>query len=123
MLTISIRVMDAQKIELEERSASYGGNVTNYLKDLLFGSGQERSREVLTRLDELADRVSRLSSRPANAAPAVSSDQTTAMLSEALILLRMSLKPDAMRSARGELDRLKIVPWEPTGTDKENNRG
>ena len=123
MPTISIRVSDAQKIELEERSASYGGNVSDYVKDALFGTGQERGREILTRLDELAEQVSRVSGRPASAAPASSSDQTTAMLSEALILLRMSLKPDAMRAARGELERLKIEPWEPAGANKENNRG
>lgn len=123
MPTISIRVSDAQKIELEERSASYGGNVSDYVKDALFGAGHERGREVLARLDDLAAQVSRVSARPGSAVAASSSDQSIAMLSEALILLRMSLKPDAMRAARGELERLKIESWEPTATAKENNRG
>lgn len=112
MPTISIRVSDAQKIELEERSASYGGNVSDYVKDALFGTGQERGREVLTRLDELAEQIARASNRPASTTPAASSEQSITMLSELLILLRMSLKPDALRAARGELDRLKIAPWE-----------
>ncbi|WP_155637799.1 hypothetical protein [Burkholderia stagnalis] len=123
MPTISIRLSDAQKIELEERSASYGGNVSDYVKDALFGTGQERGREILARLDELAEQVSRASGRPARGAPSAPSDETKVMLSEALILLRMSLRPEAMRAARAELERLKIEPWEPADAAKENNRG
>lgn len=119
MPTISIRLTDAQKIELEERSASYGGNVSDYVKDALFGTGQERGREILNRLDELAEQVSRASRRPSPSDTGSPSDQTITMLSEVLILLRMSLPANAMRAARGELERLKIESWEP----QENGRG
>jgi hypothetical protein len=122
MPTISIRVSDAQKIELEGRSASYGGNVSEYIKDVLFGKQHQALEGILHRLDDLSAQVSRVAARPANTETAASSDPSVAM-QEMLILLRMSLQPNAMRAARAELERLKIEQWEPTSTAKGDSRG
>ncbi|MDR5785252.1 hypothetical protein P9281_01575 [Caballeronia sp. LP003] len=119
MPTISIRLNDAQKIELEERSARHDGNVSEYIKFALFGKGHENGQEVLLRLDELADAMLRSSSardEPGAAHP----DSAATMLMEVLMLLRMALPPEKIRSARAELDRLAIPSWEPT---REGYRG
>lgn len=115
MPTICIRVTEAQKLELEERSVRFDGNVSEYIKDSLFG---ERNREVLARLDALGELVASVQALQSGVKP-VQSGQSTAMLAEALILLRMSLSPEKLRAARAELDRLKIESWEL----QENRRG
>ncbi|SAL81268.1 hypothetical protein [Caballeronia telluris] len=115
MPTICIRVTEAQKLELEERSVRFDGNVSEYIKDSLFG---DRNREVLSRLDVLGELVASVSALQTREKP-IQSEQSTAMLAEALILLRMSLSPEKLRAARAELDRLKIESWEP----QENRRG
>jgi hypothetical protein len=122
MPTISIRVSDGQKIELEGRSASYGGNVSEYIKDVLFRKQHQALEGILHRLDDLSAQVSRVAARPADTGTAASSAPSAAM-QEMLILLRMSLQPNAMRAARAELERLKIEPWEPTSTAKGDRRG
>ncbi|GAB5097486.1 hypothetical protein [Caballeronia sp. HLA56] len=119
MPTISIRLNDAQKIELEERSARHDGNVSEYIKYALFGKGHESGRELLSRLDELTDTLSRLSHSGRDESYA-EPDLTAHMLIEILMLLRMALPPDKIRSARAELDRLDIRSWEPA---REHYRG
>ncbi|SAL82383.1 hypothetical protein AWB74_06250 [Caballeronia arvi] len=116
MPTICIRVTEAQKVELEERSVRFEGNVSEYIKDSLFG---DRNREVLARLDVLGELVASVSALQTGG-KFVQSEPSTTMLAEALILLRMSLSPEKLRSARAELDRLKIESWEPSS---ENRRG
>ncbi|WP_175983018.1 hypothetical protein [Caballeronia zhejiangensis] len=116
MPTICIRVTEAQKVELEERSVRFDGNVSEYIKDSLFG---DRNREVLARLDVLGELVASVSARQTGG-KTMQSDASTTMLAEALILLRMSLSPEKLRAARAELDRLKIESWEPS---PENRRG
>jgi hypothetical protein len=113
MPTISVRVSDAQKFELEERSARYSGNVSDYIKDALFGSRNEQANEILSRLDELTDYVSRLSNGSLGGRETQVADRSSTMLMEVLILLRMALPPDKIRGARAELDRLDIPSWEP----------
>lgn len=109
MPTICIRVTEAQKVELEERSVRFDGNVSEYIKDTLFGNP---NREVMARLDvfgELLASVSALQTR----SRLTPQDLSVDMLAEALILLRMSLSPEKLRAARAELDRLKIGTWSP----------
>ncbi len=117
MPTICIRVTEAQKVELEERSVRFDGNVSVYIKDSLFGG---RNREVLTRLDELGDLMSGAFALQGSGDKSPHSEQSASMLAEALILLRMSLSPEKLRAARAELDRLKIESWEPL---QEKSRG
>lgn len=113
---ICIRVSEAQKLELEERSVRFEGNVSEYIKDALFG---DRNREVLARLDVLGELLASVSAHQTGGKQG-QSDQSAPMLAEILILLRMSLSPDKLRSARAELDRLKIGSWEPP---QEKGRG
>lgn len=120
MPTISIRLNDAQRIELEERSARHNGNVSEYIKYALFGKGHESGQEVLTRLDELADAMLRFPNTGRDEAVPGRSDLAATMLMEVLLLLRMALPPEKIRSARAELDRLAIPSWEPA---REGYRG
>ena len=116
MPTICIRVTEPQKVELEERSARFDGNVSEYIKDSLFG---EPNREVLDRLDVLDELVASVAGLQSGGKP-VQSEPSTIMLAEALILLRMSLSPEKLRASRAELDRLKIESWQ---SPQENRRG
>ena len=54
MPSISLRVTEAQKIDLEYRSE---GNVSEYIKQQLFGQ-KESASEVIARLDKLLERSS-----------------------------------------------------------------
>ena len=114
MPTVGIRITDAQKIELEERSAHFSGNVSEYVKGVLFGPGHSDAQEILARLDELSAQVVRVQARSTGREHAQRADLATMMLSELLILTRMSMSPDKMRAARGELDRLEIETWVPS---------
>ncbi|EAS6049044.1 hypothetical protein EA888_23470 [Salmonella enterica] len=101
MPTISLRVTEAQKIDLEFRSE---GNVSDYIKQQLFGQ-KESASEVISRLDKLLE-------RPVTEHQAAGRDRyIEAMLIEVLLILRQVSKADAQKVAGGEIRRLGLEPW------------
>jgi hypothetical protein len=100
--TVGIRVTDAQKIELEDRSARIGSNVSEYIKDVLFGQ-QDTLHQILQRLEGI--------SPPTTGAPATSSAHVESMLAEMLLLMRFTVKPDTKRQVHAELERLGLPVW------------
>lgn len=109
---INVRVTEAQKAELEARC---GGQVSEYVRQQLFGdqggSGQGLD-VILDRIDHLADDLAEGRLTPPTPDHAAGgNDQLLAMLAEVLLLLRGSVKADAIRSAKGELNRHGITPW------------
>ena len=100
MPSISLRVTEAQKIDLEYRSE---GNVSEYIKQQLFGQ-KESASEVIARLDKLLKRSS-------SEQQAAGRDRyIEAMLIEVLLILQVS-KADAQKVAGGEIRRLGLEPW------------
>ncbi|MDR5826269.1 hypothetical protein P9250_00170 [Caballeronia sp. LP006] len=120
MPTISLRLSESQKIELEERSSRHEGNVSDYIKHALFGEAQDQRQALIAQLDELTLSVSKMSSHSQSRSASDDIEPSSHMLMEILILLRMALPPDKLRGARAELDRLHIRSWQPTW---ESNRG
>lgn len=101
MPTISLRVTEEQKIDLEYRSE---GNVSEYIKQQLFGQ-KESASEVIARLDKLLERSS-------SEQQAAGRDRyIEAMLIEVLLILRQVSKADAQKVAGGEIRRLGLEPW------------
>ncbi|EIY0396102.1 hypothetical protein ML565_004549, partial [Escherichia coli] len=85
MPSISLRVTEEQKIDLEYRSE---GNVSEYIKQQLFGQ-KESASEVIARLDKLLKRSS-------SEQQAAGRDRyIEAMLIEVLLILRQVSKADA----------------------------
>lgn len=123
MANIGIRLTEAQRIELEERSARFGGSISDYVKSVLFGGQYSQTQEILHRLDELESKIATAQSRTSTALSPARSDTAMMMLSELVILMRMSIPPDKMRGARAELDRLQVHTWEPEAPTKEKPHG
>ncbi len=103
MATISFRVTDAQKVELEERS---NGNVSDYVKSVLF-ERQDVLNQILDRLELGTGRHESTSSD----ARKIEASELQSMLAEALMLLRFTVKPDTKRAVHAELNRLGQSIW------------
>ncbi|QIE30382.1 hypothetical protein [Caballeronia sp. SBC2] len=105
MPTISFRVTDAQKLELEARS---DGNVSDYVKSVLFDT-QGTLNQILERLSPAQSGQTR--------DPVRGFDHTNPdienILAEVLMLLRFTVKPDSKRSVHAELNRLGVPLWHP----------
>jgi len=103
--TISFRVTDAQKLELEARS---DGNVSDYVKSVLFDT-QGTLNQILERLSPAPSGQTR--------DPVTGFDHTNPdienILAEVLMLLRFTVKPDSKRSVHAELNRLGVQLWHP----------
>ena len=100
MPSISLRVTEAQKIDLEYRSE---GNISEYIKQQL--GQKESASEVIARLDKLLERSS-------SEQQAAGRDRyIEAMLIEVLLILRQVSKADAQKVAGGEIRRLGLEPW------------
>ncbi|RMM69931.1 hypothetical protein [Pseudomonas savastanoi] len=107
MPTISLRVSESQKIELEERST---GNVSDYIKAQLFDRPDPHAmlETVLQHLEKEA---------PQRATGRGASDQSLPMLMEILQLMRFTVKPEVKEKAQAEVERmgLKIMQAEDFG--------
>lgn len=105
MPTISFRVTDAQKIELEARS---DGNVSDYVKSVLFDQ-QGTLNQILQRLSPAQG------SQTHEGEPAFhhTNPDIENIMAEVLMLLRFTVKPDSKRSVQAELNRLGVPLWHP----------
>ncbi|HCL3992451.1 TPA: hypothetical protein N2C09_005545 [Pseudomonas aeruginosa] len=105
MPTISFRVSEAQKIEVEERAQ---GDVSEYVRKVLFEhfDQEDALHQILDRLDE----------RPAGGDPATGEIDPAVMAIqlELLLLMRSVAKPDTLREAQAEVERLGFKVWEST---------
>nr|WP_015647626.1 hypothetical protein [Pseudomonas sp. GLE121]AGL12871.1 mobilization protein C [Pseudomonas sp. GLE121] len=104
MPTISLRVSDSQKIELEERSS---GNVSDYIKAQLFDKPDPH-----TMLETILHRLEKGSVQESPSAG--TDDKTMSILMEVLQLMRFTVKPETKEKAQAEVERLglKIVQSE-----------
>ena len=101
MPTITFRCTEAEYIELHDRA---GGNMTRYLKDLVFGQiDQKNALEAI---------LQRLDSAPGQQAQGSDLDgQTRAIFVEILLLMRGTVKPATKREAQAEVERLGMDVW------------
>ncbi|MFP1771044.1 hypothetical protein ACLEDK_16850 [Lonsdalea quercina] len=113
MPTISLRVTDAQKIDLEYRS---DGNVSEYIKQQLFGQ-KNSVTEAITRLDRLLERS------PLEKQSTGRDRYIDAILIEVLMILRQVSKADAQKIAGGEIRRLGLEPWSTELAQKREEEG
>lgn len=108
MPRVTIRVTEAQKAELEARSA---GNASDYVRSLLFGE-QAGLEAVLDRIDHLADDIAEGRLLPEQSQPGpVDAHSLEPMLVEILLMLRAMAKPETMRMAQAEVKRRGLSPW------------
>lgn len=108
MPTVTIRVTEAQKAELEARS---GGSTSEYVRSQLFGE-QAGLEAVLDRIDHLADDIAEGRLLPELSEPReTSSGSLEPMLMEILLMLRAMAKPETMRGAQKEVRRRGFMPW------------
>jgi hypothetical protein len=103
--TISFRVTDTQKIELEARS---DGNVSDYVKGVLFDQ-QGTLNQILQRLSPAQSGQT----HDAGTAFDHTNPDIENILAEVLMLLRFTVKPDSKRSVHAELNRLGLPLWHP----------
>lgn len=107
MPTISLRVSESQKIELEERS---NGNVSDYIKAQLFDRPDPYAmlETVLQQLEKGA---------PQEMASGTADAKSLAILVEILQLMRFTVKPEVKEKAQAEVERLglKIMQAEDFG--------
>lgn len=107
MPTISLRVSESQKIELEERS---NGNVSDYIKAQLFDRPDPHAmlETVLQQLEKGA---------PQEMASGTADAKSLAILVEILQLMRFTVKPEVKEKAQAEVERLglKIMQAEDFG--------
>ena len=108
MPNINIRITEAQKAELEDRS---GGSTSDYVRSLLFGE-QAGLEAVLDRIDHLADDISEGRLLP-EATPAGNEDieSLKPMLVELVLMFRAIAKPETLRATRKEMKRQGFTPW------------
>lgn len=108
MPAITFKCTAAQKDELEARS---NGNVSQYIKDVLFG---HMSREdELAHLVEMVERIGNTAPAEGESPRASGLDLATqGMLIEMLLLMRTAVKPNAQREAQAEVDRLGLPVWQ-----------
>jgi len=98
MPIMNFRVSDPEKAELEARGR---GNTSKYIRDRLFGAIEDHDllHRMLDRLEHGGE------GQPFAAALELS------MLTELLLLMRLSVKPDAMKQAQAEVERLGLQVW------------
>lgn len=98
MPTISLRVSESQKIELEERS---NGNVSDYIKAQLFERPDPHAmlESVLHKLEK---------DSPQDSHSAGMDDRSLPMLMEILQLMRFTVKPEVKEKAQAEVERLGL---------------
>ena len=108
MPNINIRITEAQKAELEDRS---GGNTSDYVRSLLFGE-QAGLEAVLDRIDHLADDIAEGRLLP-ETSPDRGADieSLKPMLVELLLMFRNIAKPETLRATRAEMKRRGITLW------------
>jgi hypothetical protein len=114
--TVSFRVTEAQKKELEARSE---GNVSDYVKGVLFREFEHQ--------DALHTILEKLDSQPTNGAPAAKAiveldPSARAILIELLLLMRLTVKPDNKREAQSEVERIGYQAWD-SGEEKGGRYG
>lgn len=107
MPTISLRVSESQKIELEERS---NGNVSDYIKAQLFDRPDPHAmlETVLQQLEK---------GSPQDTPSGAPGEKTLPILVEILQLMRFTVKPEVKEKAQAEVERLglKIMQAEDFG--------
>ena len=108
MANIGIRLTEAQRTELEERSAPFGGNITEYVKSVLFLQ-QDALGQILMRLDTPAQGTG---ATPA-AGVTLDARDVEGMLVEIVLLMRVAAKPETRKQAWAELERLGLPVWSP----------
>lgn len=98
MPTISLRVSESQKIELEERS---NGNVSDYIKAQLFDRPDPHAmlETVLQQLEKGSTQETK------SGAPG---EKTLPILVEILQLMRFTVKPEVKEKAQAEVERLGL---------------
>jgi hypothetical protein len=105
--TISLRVSESQKIELEERS---NGNVSDYIKAQLFDRPDPHAM-----LETVLQQIDKGATKPPTQTE--SDEQSLPILVEILQLMRFTVKPEVKEKAQAEVERLglKIMQAEDFG--------
>lgn len=108
MPAITFKCSDAEKEELEARS---NGNVSRYVKQVLFG--QMAREDDLAHLVDLVEKLLQQSGGDGQSAPSGSTDPVLlGMVAELLMIMRLSAKPDAVQGAKSELTRAGLPVWQ-----------
>lgn len=108
MPAITFKCSDAEKEELEARS---NGNVSRYVKQILFG--QMAREDDLAHLVDLVERLVHRSGSDDESTPTVGTDQVLlGMVAELLLIMRDSAKVDAVQKAKAELNRAGLPVWQ-----------
>lgn len=112
MPVISVRCSQAEKDELEARS---GGNVSAYVRHLVFGDHDPHSG-LAHRLDDLREDILEAlqggQSGPAQVDSPGVPDWVAASVLEMLMMMRFQYKRDIRQQAMGEVERVGMVPFE-----------
>lgn len=111
MPRIYARVTEAEKAELEVRSE---GNISAYVRQQLFG--QDRTLEtILHRLEDIADDLEEKQSgldEGNTRTGDISARDLMPMLAELLLMMRRTVKPDTLKMAQKEIQRVGMDVWE-----------
>lgn len=108
MPAITFKCSDAEKEELEARS---NGNVSRYVKQVLFG--QMAREDDLAHLVDLVEKLLQQSSREGDSTPSSGTDPVLlGMVAELLMIMRLSAKPEALQGAKSELTRAGLPVWQ-----------
>lgn len=99
----TIRFSDEQIAQLE---ADSGGNVSDFIRRKLFGKDGGLG-EALDRIDHLSDDIGDL----IRSMPEKNSNDGLPLLAEILLILRSNVKPETIKKAQAELNRVGITPW------------
>lgn len=101
MPTVCFRCSEAEQIEIHDRAR---GNVSEYLRGIVF----ERS-DPNQALDLI---LQRLEERPENGPQEAGLDERSkAILVELLLIMRATAKPQTLREAQAEVERLGFEVW------------
>lgn len=101
MPTVCFRCSEAEQIEITDRAR---GNVSEYLRGLVFGQSDPNQALdlILQRLDEQPENPSSVSGLD---------DRSKAILVELLLIMRATVKPQTLREAQAEVERLGFEVW------------
>lgn len=121
---IRVRCTRAERIELEERAE---GDISKYVRRLLFAEEGQALSNIERRLDELVEAVQSGASRAPRegeevrerAGSAQADTETSGMLLELLLLLRMSASRTNMQAAQAEVERQGLPVFEDRKTNKK----
>lgn len=109
MPAITFKCSDAEKEELEARS---NGNVSRYVKQVLFS--QMAREDDLAHLVDLVEKLAQRHGDDDESAPPGGIDQVLlGMVAELLLIMRDSAKVDAVQKAKAELTRAGLPVWQP----------